>query len=314
MPFRQVSRSEIQEPFSRLWNLEYPDDLRSPNEIETSYRGIIEGSFEEHWVEEEGGRLLTAVSAYDWHGTTPPERITADFCLDAEHEKSTLPETFDFFESLTRRAQGKSFCLWTSDRSADRLSFLDSRGYRLKQTVPVTRLDLQAFDPSQFEDRIASLLASKLRIVTVAELDDDGFDWIPALYDATWELLQDMPQAHPPRQIPLDQYRRLFEQRTEAERRLMFVVMDEDRIVGYSRLEEAGAMPGLVRTGMSGTARSHRRRGVVTSLKATTLKLAKERGYTLAQTDNDVTNPMYQLNLQLGFKNCWNWLMYERTI
>ena len=73
-------------------------------------------------------------------------------------------------------------------------------------------------------------------------------------------------------------------------------------------------MPGLARTGMSGTVRSHRRRGLVTALKVKTIQLLKEQGYRWLQTDNDVTNPMYQLNLDLGFKYVWSWLDYERVL
>jgi hypothetical protein len=153
-----------------------------------------------------------------------------------------------------------------------------------------------------------------MRITTIHQLDQEGLDWIPSLYDATWEMLQDMPSVHPPRQMTLDQYRQLFTHRTEAERQLMFVILDGDRIVAYSRLEEARAMPGLVRTGISGTVRSHRRRGLVTVLKAISVQLLKERGFSILQTDNDVTNPMYKLNLQLGFRDCWTWMQYERPI
>ena len=95
---------------------------------------------------------------------------------------------------------------------------------------------------------------------------------------------------------------------------LMFAAMHNDQIIGYSRVTPSVAMPKLVSTGLSGVIRAFRRAGVVTCLKVTGINALKEMGYDWVQTENDETNPMYQLNLILGFKRIWDWERYKLTL
>ena len=55
-------------------------------------------------------------------------------------------------------------------------------------------------------------------------------------------------------------------------------------------------------TGLTGVRREYRRRGIATALKVMALQFARENGYTEIVTDNEENNPMFQINLQLGFE------------
>ena len=62
------------------------------------------------------------------------------------------------------------------------------------------------------------------------------------------------------------------------------------------------AEPAKLYTGLTGVLRSHRRRGIATALKVTALEMAKARGVRTLETDNEENNPMYLLNVELGFE------------
>ena len=47
------------------------------------------------------------------------------------------------------------------------------------------------------------------------------------------------------------------------------------------------------------------------ALKVAGIQSLRQMGYRWLQTDNDETNPMYQINLQLGFKVVWHWRQFR---
>jgi GNAT superfamily N-acetyltransferase len=127
-------------------------------------------------------------------------------------------------------------------------------------------------------------------------------------------VLRSFLAVHPPVRLPFDQYAKLLDDEVIYQRDLMFAVRDEGRIVGYTRLQRAPANEGLVFTGVTGVVRSHRRRGITTAIKAHAIQLIKDQGFHTIQTDNDETNPMYQINLRLGFKPFMKWIKFEKRI
>lgn len=299
-------------PYADLWNREYPDDLRSPEEIASNYLATKPGAFEEHWILQDGAQDVGMVSALDTQGKQPPEIVTIDIVMPHDLEPAYLNAAIDKLEEIAKQSGCQSARSWTSDRSELRGCSMKQRGFRVVQTAPVTRLHLETFDPAPFEERVAKAQAAGIRVSSVAELEHEGFDWVEKLYHATWEMAQDMPQTMTPTQPSLEQYTEMLKDSVTYVKDLMFVALDGDEIVGYSRATPTVVMPELVRTGLSGTVRSHRRRGVVTALKVAAIQRLQQKGYRWLQTDNDETNPMFNLNLELGFKVVWSWLQYEK--
>ena len=60
--------------------------------------------------------------------------------------------------------------------------------------------------------------------------------------------------------------------------------------------------PDKLYTGLTGVRRAYRRRGIATALKTQAIAWAKTQGASYLETDNEENNPMYQLNLALGFQ------------
>ena len=66
--------------------------------------------------------------------------------------------------------------------------------------------------------------------------------------------------------------------------------------------------------GLTGVLRSHRRRGIATAVKLPTIDFARSVGARYISTDNEENNPMYQLNLKLGFRPMPAWLDFEKHL
>jgi mycothiol synthase len=277
----------------------------SEEEVAGNYIILAEDVFEEHWVADLGAEPNAVVVAFNPDNSSPANRLCFDLALGGD-DPETLRHAADLIDSIQERT-GLPSSTWTADLKPLRMAELEARGFRLVQRVPVTRLDLTTFDSAPFEEKRRGI-----RIRTAEELDQEGFDWIPSQHRATSEMLEDMPSPHPPPLVTEEQLRKMLENKAIYHRHLMFMALDGDRVVGYSRVTPSSEIPGLVTTGLTGVVRSHRRRGIATAIKITAIERVRELGYMELQTDNDETNPMYGLNLALGFRPRWHWLQYER--
>ncbi len=67
-------------------------------------------------------------------------------------------------------------------------------------------------------------------------------------------------------------------------------------------------------TGLTGGTRPWRCKGLATVLKLKVLRNAGARGVRQVLTDNEENNPMFQINLMLGFKAKPAWLGWQITL
>lgn len=312
MTFKQVDRKEQIEIYSRLWNLEYPESPRSAEEVGVMVHHLSPGAFEEAWVLVEEGEPIGLVPVLDFDGKSPTERVEADLLMhpDFEHRYG---EAITQFETVAASSGAAKWCIWTHDRNPARLNSLLANSYEVKQTVPCSMLDVAGFDGAPFQ-QVVDNVKSSIRLASIKELADEGIDWIPPLYEMNWELAQDVPSPHPISPMPMDQFIAMVTNPRTHPPETMFVALDGGKMVGYSRVTPSLAREDLAFTGLSGVVRSHRRRGIVTALKVHGIEAMRELGIRWLQTDNDETNPMYQLNLQLGFKPVWKWLQFVKEV
>jgi len=92
------------------------------------------------------------------------------------------------------------------------------------------------------------------------------------------------------------------------------IAVDGEKWVGMSNLYAPKHNPELALTALTGVVRSHRRRGIATALKAKVLSGAKEAGVKFVKTGNEENNPMFKLNLALGFVPDYTVLVFEKEI
>lgn len=310
----QVDRAAAAPAIARLWSLEYPEMRKTPEMVTSEFGHNIEGCFEEYWLFADAVGSGGVLALVDYDGGNPPVTLWVDFCIDPSREKDLLEPILDLGDKTGERYDVRKYKAWTNSRMDYRAEVLQRRGYEKVQIVPLTRLDLAAADLDRFQKKVDSVRSAGIEITTMAALDERGLDWVPLLHEATKEMALDMPSPDEPQFMELEQFRELVKDERIYKRDLMFAALDQGRLVGYSRVMPSDCDAALVYTGLSGVVRSHRRRGIVTALKLAGIRELQRRGYRWLQTDNDHTNPMYELNLQLGYKPFLEWWFWTRKL
>jgi GNAT superfamily N-acetyltransferase len=92
-----------------------------------------------------------------------------------------------------------------------------------------------------------------------------------------------------------------------------FILFEDGELKGMTQLWPSKVNTKLASTGLTGTRRQFRRQRVATRLKQHSTAWAKDRGIERIFTDNEENNPMYQLNLQLGFRPLFDYEVYSKA-
>ena len=189
----------------------------------------------------------------------------------------------------------------TRENRTSRVEFLEDRGFKQVFRVPISWLRVDAFDWTRFGGLPAQVESQGIRLSTVADLKREDPDWLVKLHDLGWAVDQDMPSVDPPRRMSLSTFARLLKG-PHVLLDAAFVALDGDQWVGISGLKRDLADPTRLEVTLTGVLRSHRRRHIATALKVMATAYARDVGARIIQTDNEENNPMFDLNLTLGFE------------
>ncbi len=92
-----------------------------------------------------------------------------------------------------------------------------------------------------------------------------------------------------------------------------FLALDEERIVGVSRLRRDSRHADVLYQELTGTHPEYRGRGIAQALKLRTIQFARDNGYRRIRTSNDSTNaPMLHINDAIGFQRKAPTIIFER--
>jgi len=180
--------------------------------------------------------------------------------------------------------------------------FLEDRGFSQVMRFNRSRLDVQAFDSGRFMRWVERARQAGIAIKSLAQLAEEVPDWQRKYYDLEVELGKDVPYHDEFTPLAYETYVQGVLGSPNFYPEAAFVALDGERWVGTSALWRNTAKPQRLGTGLTGVSRSHRRLGVATAMKVAAISFAQEKGITEIDTDNEENNPMYQINVQLGFE------------
>ena len=154
-------------------------------------------------------------------------------------------------------------------------------------------------------------------ITLLEKLDSEGIQFYDAknemqnfpdhyknLEELEWIYSQDfpMPEGIAHTREPFEQFmkhQKLFEDKRYG---IQIVATDGKRYVGSTDIHIfPKTNPHKAWTGSLGVLKEYRRRGIATALKVKAFEQLRAKGVTQVRTDNEENNPMYKINVALGF-------------
>ena len=195
------------------------------------------------------------------------------------------------------------------------LRFLTQRGFVQVMRYPVSELRVAAFDPSPYDAVVARVRARGIEIMSLRTLAAQDPQWQRHVYDLCEKQI--MPDVPLPDQYTPQTFERFvngFFENPNFNPDSIFVARDGDRLVGTTGFWIPEAYNGTVYTMLTGVVRDYRRRNIARALKVHSLKFARAFGATIVETDNEENNPMYQINVQLGFTPRPAWIDFHKRL
>ena len=202
----------------------------------------------------------------------------------------------------------------TREDKAQSIRFLQQRGFQQVMRAPMSRLDVTAFDGSRFAAVVAKVKAAGIAIHSVAELVTFDPDHRHKLYELDWQCTLDEPLPDAPTKPTFEEYTNHVFEHPRFIPEAYFVAIDNREYVGLSELSRNLSKPTELNTGFTAVLGSHRRRGIATALKACAIAYAQHHGYQAIKTGNEENNPMFTINLTLGFTPEPAWLDFQKII
>ncbi len=182
-----------------------------------------------------------------------------------------------------------------------------AQGFAIKQRNPMTALDVRTWtDPSPELESYSFTTADKL-------VDSLGEPFYGKYWEVHSSIQQDVPSPTPYIVQPYEEFRSWFND-AYLDHSALHVAICGDELVGMSEFHQNMVDPSQAITYMTGVLREHRRKGVARALKCRAIADAKARGVEKIWTDNEEANPMYELNLKLGFQKQFDWLFMLKQV
>lgn len=207
-------------------------------------------------------------------------------------------------EAEARRCGAPRILAGTNAAIPAGLAFATSLGYREIGRRIESYVQLATFDPAPFAPQVARVTAGGIRFATFAEVlgsrDEAGREafW-HELYEAEAPMWEDIPWAAPMPHWPFERFHKMAVQSGKMVHEASLLALDGPTIAGFTttgRQEDRG------HTWMTGTARTHRGRGIALALKVEMLQRAAAAGLTAMLTTNDEPNKaMRGINAKLGY-------------
>ncbi len=296
-------------------NAIFPDELDLPELLKHRDEARDQSYMLERVAAEVDGRVVGTASFGESMWTPVPGKFWIYVQVHPDHQRRGYGKAiYDHVVGVLSEKKPTILDSWTREDKTDAVSFLTKRGYEQVMRGQNSRLTLAEFDASKFADVVERVKESGVRIVPLAQLKEEDADWRKKLYELDWLLSLDVPEIDEPKKREFEVYcRQTFDKPTFFPEGF-FIALDGDEYVGVSMLELNLAEPTKLQTDLTGVIRSHRRKGIATALKVHALSKAKTTEAESVDTDNEEKNPMYTLNVKLGFKPTPGWLHMRKTM
>jgi len=320
------------EEIRRVHDLEWPEHPTTVENLKWGDENWNKKFLRQRIVAELDAKMIVEGVYYQPIWSFKPGKFGMGWSLDPdyidyrENGKSVHQLVFDYILEELAEHEPKILEAGSREDKQHRIDFLNENGFEFQMRYPESELVVTDFDFAPYAGLPAKMTQKGIEITTLAELMERDPNWLNKIYELCWELDQDVPSPDPPTKEPLDEWQKgLKGPNFLAEGWFVAVdtkiderdYQDEEgrgNYVGVSMLGKDDALPEKMHTWLTGVVRSHRRQGVATAMKVLAIEFAQSRGVKTLDTGNEENNPMYELNLQLGFEPKPAWADYQKVL
>ena len=296
-------------------NVLFPDELDLPELLKHRDNARDQNYMLERVVAEVDGKPVGTASFGESMWTPMPHKFWLYVQVHPDFQRQGVGTAiYDHIVESLADKEPKILDSWTREDKAEAIDFLRKRGYEQVMRGQNSRITLAEFDPGRWDEVVERVRESGIRIVPLEELKEEDPDWRKKLWELDWLLSQDVPEIDTPVKREFEVYcKQTFDKPTFFPEGF-FVALDGGEYVGVSMLEKNLADATKLQTDLTGVVRSHRRRGIATALKVHALSKARTTEAEFVETDNEENNPMYALNVKLGFKPTPGWVHLRKDM
>ncbi|HRF59836.1 MAG TPA: GNAT family N-acetyltransferase [Fimbriimonadaceae bacterium] len=253
------------------------------------------------WVVEQDGQGVGTSSGYRASWIREPDVFEVRFLALPGAPEAVGRLALHTALEATLAQNPRKIMSWVMSTHPEYRVWLEDEGFVIEQTQRYTRIDVAHFDTSPWEAERARLAGEGIVIRTLAEWMPEEPNWLQLVREFDGIVLPDVPVPGGLDALPLEFYEKWTSDPVLFQPESRFLALADGKIVGCTSLWHNPAREGHWETGLTGVHPEFRRRGLAIALKGIALSWAKANGCAEIHTDNAAQNPMYQLNLRLGF-------------
>lgn len=260
--------------------------------------------------------MVAVGTCYEAYWQESAFTVHLHFDTHPDHPQSQLlPVLYEGVQALLgrRKRTFKKLVSRAREDDIDRVRFLQGQGFREELRFPSSVLHVAEFDTSVCAGAYDRLAQNRVRVTTLAELQENEPDWKKKLHDLRWNIVQDVPSTEPFSKPTVAEFEEMVLKDPALDEDAFFVALAADgSLIGMSNLWRNDPEGKHLDTGLTGVVKSHRRRGIATALKLRTVEYAQAGGAETIRTRNEKDSPLIAINLGLGFEPEPAWVDYVK--
>jgi GNAT superfamily N-acetyltransferase len=275
---------------ARLSSSVYPAELTTARGLRHWWGAIPARARRRMWLALEGPRAIGFASAGRFHSSRDPGAAVANVYVDPERRRrgvaTALWEPVEGHLAEIGATHVNSFGL---DEEPSR-RFMAARGFEVTYVQRMSRLELARLDPPP-------PVPAGVELVPFAALEDPR-----PVYELEVDALRDVPADQPLDDVRWEEWLDRWWRHPELDRDASLLALVGGEPAAFTTFLSDGESRRAV-SGMTGTARPFRGRGLATLVKHHGLARLAAAGIESAGTENDEQNrPMLAVNERLGYR------------
>jgi len=305
--------SELYSEALEIWNVVWPDYTETLEEWKHFDDNF--GSkyfFQRYIVELDGKYVATGYICEPWW-SHKPGKYQFDIAVLKEFRNQGIGSNcFEYLEKILNDRDGKKFNVHGYESYEDGINFLENRGYNIVLREPGSKLTISDFDFDKFKETEERVREDGISIHSIAQIEKIDANWQRNLFELYREIIKDVPNNDELTERSYEQFKKLKYEAPGFEPKACFVALDSKKYVGLSSLSKQQSKPKEFFTDLTGVLRDYRRKGIAVALKVAVIQYVESISGISIETDNEENNPMYNINILLGFKPLPAWLTFEK--